>query len=278
MRLAISHWQIPMGTLLLAVLGTLAPGGQEPAGTAGSGAAGFELLTNGSFEVLPSPDTPAGWFKAMIPANTVNLEAGMEETPGRGKVAFIKQDGVKTALCNNWAQRVETIPAGAKLRLTANVKTENVPTNTGFVIVQCWDQQKRLVAVGTSQSVTALGGTEDWKPVTFDLTVPESTQTIIVRCGLAESGKIWFDDLSLMVIAAGAPAPSGPRFRGEGFEVTAQSLAQLETVSALGEEFVTYARQRLHPGAVVRKEVFAQGGGQYQVILSLDLSVQADNQ
>jgi hypothetical protein len=267
-----------MATLSLTAVVVFALGAEEPGSAIQKGAAGFELLSNGGFEAPGLPGTPVGWYRAMIPAKAVNFEAGVEDVSGRGKVAFIKQDGVLTSLCNNWAQRLDTIPAGARLRLSAEVKTENVPADTGFVVVQCWDRQEKLVAVGTSQSVEPIGGTQDWRPVSFELTVPETTDTIIVRCGLTQSGRICFDDVSLVIVSPAKLPPAGKMpFRGQGFEVTAESLQELETVTSFSEELVAYGRQRLGPGPVVRKEVFAQGGGRYQVVLSLDLSTRSQD-
>lgn len=278
MKSGIQRWCVSLATLLLTVVVVFALGAEEPGATIQKGAAGFELLSNGGFEAPGLPGTPVGWYRAMIPAKAVNFEAGVEDVPGRGKVAFIKQDGVLTSLCNNWAQRLDTIPAGARLRLSAEVKTENVPADTGFIAVQCWDRQEKLVVVGTSQSVEPIGGTQDWKPVSFELTVPEATETIIVRCGLTQSGRICFDDVSLVIVSPAKSPPAGKMpFRGRGFEVTDESLQELEMVAAFSEELLAYGRQRLGPDPIVRKEVFAQGGGRYQVVLSLDLSVRSED-
>jgi len=77
---------------------------------------------------------------------------------------FIKQDGVKASLVNNWAQRLELIHIGARLRLTADIKTENVPENTGFVMIQCWDmrgaEEGKLLTAATTQGDQPIGGTE----------------------------------------------------------------------------------------------------------------------
>jgi hypothetical protein len=258
--------------VLLGTCGMLVVAAQQPQ-DAQSSAAGFELVVNGDFEGSANGEVPGGWFKAMSPAQTMDLHAGLEKAPGRGNVASIEQAGVKAPLCNNWAQRLHTIPIGATVRVTAEVKTENVPANTGFIMVQCWDSARHLIIGASSLSVQPIGGTEDWKPVSFEFAVPQATRTIILRCGLTESGKISFDNVSLQVVTPAAQTLTTPDgFSAEGFEVTEQSLERLERVSALSDELVRYARQQLGADIGIRTEVFAQGGGRFQVVLLLDWS------
>ncbi len=258
--------------VLLGMCGMLVVAAEQPEGVQSS-AAGFELLVNGDFEGPTKPEIPSGWFKAMSLDQTIDLRAGIETVPERGNVAFIEQAGVKAPLCNNWAQRLRTIPVGATVRVAADVKTENLPANTGFIVVQCWDSVQQLLALASTQSMQPLGGTEDWRQVSFEFTVPQATRSIIVRCGLAESGKIWFDNVSLQVVAPAVQTlKSAGGFAGEGFEVTEQSLGQLERVSTLSHELVQYARQQLGANIGVRTETFAQGGGRFQVVLLVDWS------
>ena len=176
---------------------------------------GLELLANGDFEGLIVQDTPVGWFRAMMPDKAINHSAGLQQMPGHGHVAFIHQDGVKAALVNNWAQRLDTVPRGATLRLTAEVKTQDIPENTGVVMIQCWDKEGRLVAAATSLSSQPLSGTQDWRTITMEIVVPPQTDAVIVRCGLSQSGTIWFDNVSLEIVSPAVPGP--------GTEVAGQS-------------------------------------------------------
>ncbi len=228
------------------------------------GQAGLELLTNGDFEGLAVQDTPAGWFRAMIPDKAINHSAGLQQVTGHGNVAFIRQDGVTAALVNNWAQRLDTVPIGATLRLTAEVKTQDMPENTGVVMIQCWDKDGRLLAAATSQSSQPLGGTQDWITVTMDIVVPPQTDAIIVRCGLSQSGTIWFDNVSLKIIS---PAVSEP-----GAEATGESSENLGLARTLSEELEQYCRERLGASVRTRKEVIVQPDGKVQIVLLLDFS------
>jgi hypothetical protein len=197
----------------------------------------------------------------------------MESIPGRGNVAFIRQEGVRAQIVNNWAQRLDVVPVGARLQLIADVKTENLPENTGFVMIQCWDEADRLLAAATSQSDQPLGGTHDWTTVSLEITVPVRTGTVIVRCGLAQAGTIWFDNVSLTIIAPGLSQPADTtRVPARGFEVTAESLQQLESVQDLSEELMAYCAERLGGKVRIRRQIHVQPDGTFQVSLLLDFS------
>jgi hypothetical protein len=220
-------------------------------------------------------DAPVGWFRAMLPDRTVNLNAGLESVPGHGNVAFIRQEGVRAQVVNNWAQRLDIVPVGARLRLTADVKTRDLPENTGFVMIQCWDESGQLLAAATSQSEQPLGGTQDWTTVSLEITVPLRTSTIIVRCGLSQSGTIWFDNVSLKIIAPGvAQSADTTGLPARGFEVTGESLEQLKSVQALSDELMAYCTERLGAKVKVRKQIYIEPDGTFQVTLLLNFSGQ----
>ncbi len=268
--------------VLLTSLGVLLAAAEKP-GAVPYWGAGLELLANGSLDGFLEQRGPAGWFKAMAPALTDDLHAGIEQIPQRGNVVFIEQTGVKVKVANNWAQRVQTVPVGASVRVSADVKTQNVPADTGFVMVQCWDAAEQLIGGASSQSVEPIGGTEDWKRISFEFVVPPGTDIMIIRCGLAQSGKIWFDSISMKVVSAGAdaandlrkaapPLPSTLRTSNRGFEATEESLKQLQRVQKVSDDLVAHTQRELGTGVRIRKELFAQGGGRFQVVLQLDLS------
>ena len=241
------------------------------------GQAGLELLVNGDFEGDAVSGVPVGWFKAMLPKRAINMQAGIDNDPNRGQVVFLQQEGVKARLINNWAQRLETIPRGARLRLAAEVKTEDVPENTGFVMIQCWGPDDKLLAAATSQSRQPIGGTADWRFVDNEVDVPMETQTIIVRCGLSQSGKIWFDNVSLMVISTDVDPlkhesqGKAPARRAGAFRVTDQSVEQLKRLQTVANELATLCADRLGPETQVRQEIFAQADGRYEVVIFVDM-------
>jgi len=111
-----------------------------------------------------------------------------------------------------------------------------------------------------------------------EIIVPEKTTTIIVRCGLGQSGKIWFDNVSLKIISPGTSRlTEGRSSPGQGFQATDESLRQLEKIRALCEKLMNYSREQLGEKVKIRKEIFAQGGGKFQIGLLFDLSVQEED-
>ncbi len=257
------------GRLMVRYARLVLSGGQQSSAPAltpdlQTGQPGLELLANGDFEGLTVQDTPVGWFRAMMPDKAISHSAALQQVPGHGNVAFIHQDGVKTALVNNWAQRLDTIPIGATLQLTAEVKTQDLPENTGVVMIQCWDKEGRLVAATTSLSSQPLSGTQDWRTVTMEIVAPLQTDAVIVRCGLSQSGTIWFDNVSLKIVSPAVP--------GSGTEVAGQSLGNLELVRTVSSELEEYCRERLGDNVRIRKEVIAQPDGRFQIAVLLDFS------
>lgn len=255
-------------------------GGTAPdsASTAPAPTAGMELLRNGDFSQVQPNGDPLYWFRAMLPNMATGLDAGVEKIGDREAAVYLRQDGVKGNVLNNWGQRIDVVPVGARVRFRVDVKTENVPENTGVVMVQCWNTKSSpdgtLLAAATSQSTQPIGGTMDWKTVELELTVPEQTDLVIVRLGMTQSGKIWFDRARFNVISApradsfpeGAPSEAVTAGAG-GFEVTEASLAQLQQVRAMASELEAVARQKLPDGARVSHSVFASGGGEYEVTI-----------
>lgn len=234
--------------------------------------AGLELIQNGSFDQGMILGLPLGWFKAMNPARAIHLDAGMETMEGCGQVIYIKQDGVTAPVINNWAQRLETVPLGATVSLSVAIKTKDLPYNTGFVMLQCWDKNDKLIATNSTQSIPLIGGTEDWRNVCFQMDIPEETESIIVRCGLTKSGQIWFDNVSLVIVSE--PEPKQPNQQPEdrrGFPVTEESLAQLKRVQELADELAQLSTERLGPQSRVRREVFAMPDGTFETVIYLNL-------
>jgi hypothetical protein len=229
---------------------------------------GLELLSNGAFEEDARGGDPTGWLRAMIPAMAIDHHAGLEEIAGRGKVAYIEQAGTHRPLVNNWAQRADIVLPRTTLELSVDVKTRDVPENTGIVMIQCWDgddDDSRLLAAATSRTADPIGGTTDWRTVRMELPVPEGTEAIIVRCGLSQSGRIWFDNASLKVVAPPARAESG-----DGAEPTPETVDKLARVREVADNLVRVAQVEIGRDGRVRREIVARPDGRFDVILSLE--------
>ncbi|MBD3337351.1 MAG: hypothetical protein GF355_17700 [Candidatus Eisenbacteria bacterium] len=227
---------------------------------------GTELLVNGDFEAGTAGGDPVGWFRAMRPDMAVGHSAGVVEIPGRGNVAFIEQGGVTNRVFNNWAQRLTVVPPGARLRLSADVATEDLPAGTGAFMAQCWDQdavpQARLLDLFTTQHRHPIDGTRDWRTISIEFTVPPATDAIIVRCGMAESGRISFDNVSVTLLE---PAPTTKP--ANDAESSTGGRFYLNRVTRLSEDLLRDVQESLGSSADLRHEVRAKGDEEYEIVL-----------
>ncbi len=56
-----------------------------------------------------------------------------------------------------------------------------------------------MVGFGTTQYEQNISGTNDWGYYNTLVTVPENTESIIVRLVLTGTGQVWFDDVTLVI-------------------------------------------------------------------------------
>jgi hypothetical protein len=119
--------------------------------------------------------------------------------------------------------------------------------------------------MGTTQGSYRIEGTKDWYTVSFDMTVPEKTDAIIVRCGMGESGKICFDNVSLRTIS---PEPAGA---STDVSPSGGDPEELERITELSKKLLGVAREELGADVDLRREVHAKADGKYEVILYLSV-------
>ena len=67
------------------------------------------------------------------------------------------------------------------------------------MVIQCWDKDYNIIGFGSTEETTNINGTIDWTEYNAAVYVPENTQRIIVRLCLVGTGKVWFDDVTLVV-------------------------------------------------------------------------------
>ena len=68
-------------------------------------------------------------------------------------------------------------------------------------MVQCWDENNKMVGFFTTQRTYQIQGTTNWTEVKTDFTVPEGTKEVRIRAGITSpennGGKVWFDDIKI---------------------------------------------------------------------------------
>lgn len=159
---------------------------------------GQNILKNSGFED-EIEDNPAYWFKAYIAAENLTMTWDDEISHNGSKSVHIENTHIyDESVSNNWAQTINLIPLDRTVELTGWVKT--IEAESVVMVIQCWNENREMVAFGTTQTTTNITGTTDWTMYTASVNIPKDTESIIVRLALTGTGQVWFDDVSLEVI------------------------------------------------------------------------------
>ena len=165
-----------------------------------------EIDLNGGFEEkAPYKEEPNGWYATRLP-ETVNdvafaWEDGVAHGGQRSVSIAIKESHPEDTIAYNWTRTVEGYEVGGTYEISGWVKTEDL-SGPAFVVVQCWDKErKEMLGFATTQQDYPLTGTTDWTLVKTTFTVPEGTEEVRLRAGIAApeniGGKVWFDDIHI---------------------------------------------------------------------------------
>jgi len=165
------------------------------------------LVANGSFEQLAG-ERPAQWDVYVAPVSD-------DASPARAMLAKEARDGAYSVLLenpqpypiepyNNWSQNILAKQGGKRLKLSVWAKTENAGGASAWL--QCWKRDPlRVVEVANTSDLMPLFGTNDWTELSTELTVPNGTDFMTLRCVLKGSGKAWFDQATLSPVETPPP-------------------------------------------------------------------------
>lgn len=169
--------------------------------------AGENLLANPGFESL-SGSLPANWSLYVEPHP--GAEAQLAPGVDGGHSAMLHNPApYQREPVNNWSQNIGAPLAGAKVRLSGKIRTQEA--TEAALWIQCWARPWRLLHMSTTNAGTPVSGTRDWTTVSVDVEIPEETEAVVVRCVLLGQGLAWFDDLAIEKIAdAPAAASTAP--------------------------------------------------------------------
>jgi hypothetical protein len=151
-------------------------------------------LRNGGLEE-GSGDTPAEWHHD--PNDETHRTFWVTESPRSGKrcLKTVVADGAQ----ESWIatrQRDVRIVGGAKYRMTAWVKAENVKGNAGWYI-HLGNAQNFMI---TSPMLNGGPGTYDWQELTAEFEAPEDANLADLGTVLRGTGTAWFDDVALELL------------------------------------------------------------------------------
>lgn len=212
------------------------------AATAGAPGAGEErpdldkLLT---FELVHEEEWPQGWSGG--PAGTAFVDGDVVH--GGKWSARLERDAGSEASFTTLTDSLPVDFGGRALELRGFLKTEDVVGWTGLWLRQ--DGEAGSVAFDNMQQRN-VHGTTDWTEYTIELPLRNEARTIFFGALLAGEGKVWVDDLQLLV--DGKPVSGAPAVErvetvldtddafdaGSGIDIGELTPGQIERVAALG--------------------------------------------
>ena len=152
---------------------------------------------NFGFEVVNKNEAiPDGWFN-FNPLSKSNIQSD----------SLIRHSGKRSALLTvgaddskGYAGIAYALPAryvGNELTLKAWLKHEDVLGFVSLFISMTDSTGKELEAVTLDDK--QLSGTKDWKLYELKLVIPTNTKTIYVGSNIKGPGKLWIDDVQLLI-------------------------------------------------------------------------------
>ncbi len=231
------------------------------------------LLSNPSFESSLAPN----WEKRTPEDKTHTLRR--EEHAGRNDSAAAVLTNIRPAYTRlrQGADRSIALQPGSLIELSAWVRSEMTDDAQITLQVYCMDADDGILAQPRS---AVMSGAFDWTRANVWLLVPERTAYTMAYLQVQEgTGKVFFDDVELVVCQAPAPKPPAPRIvllsdltEDNSCYVNLKTLFEDGLVSPTPEEaqaalsnadglLILYQQDKAPSGVLVAAEQFARGGG-----------------
>ena len=160
---------------------------------------------NGGFEAKSKlGNEPAGWYATRVPETkdfVVFAWDSTEQHTGKYSVSIaIDSIHPQNVIAYNWTRTFDDFIVGKKYSISGWIKAKNL-NETAWLVVQCWDDNQKLIGLASTQSSSPVKGTTDWAQVKSEITIPNDTKEVRVRVGIASprnnGGKVWFDDIKI---------------------------------------------------------------------------------
>jgi len=157
---------------------------------------GLNILYNSGFE--DGTEIPEYWINASIPVENLTMSIDKEVVHSGNRSVSINNTHIyDEVVSNNWFQTARVVPKNQMIELSGWVKT--IDTESVVMVIRCEDNNNKLVGFATTQKLSEINGTNDWKEYSTSLIVPDDTKEIRVLLALTGTGQVWFDDVTLVI-------------------------------------------------------------------------------
>ena len=160
---------------------------------------------NGSFEIKSLlQNEPVGWVATRVPQTKDFVVFNWDSTEyhsGSYSISIaIDSAHSQDLIAYNWTRTFKDFTIGNKYMISGWIKTIKLK-ETAWIVVQCWDENQKIINFSSNQYSHPVQGTTDWTLVKTDFTVPDGTKEVRIRAGIASpennGGKVWFDDIKI---------------------------------------------------------------------------------
>ena len=160
---------------------------------------------NGGFEIKKDNiNEPEGWYATSMPQTQNYVDFAWDSTvkhSGAHSISIaIDSTHPPEVIDYNWTRTYPDFKINKKYSISGWIKTINLKT-TAFLVVQCWNDNNKMIGFFTNQGKHSVIGTTDWTLVKYDFTVSEGTKEVRVRAGIQapddNGGKVSFDDIKI---------------------------------------------------------------------------------
>lgn len=150
---------------------------------------------------------PLGWYTSQVPEMEDYVTFAWDDTAmhdGERSVSIeIMADHPDQHINHHWWAEVREYTIGETYELSGWVRTVRLK-QPPMVVIQCWGKgATEMLAMAGTQESYAITGNQNWTRVKAEVTIPEGTDKVVIRAGLAApanaGGKVWFDDIAFTV-------------------------------------------------------------------------------
>jgi hypothetical protein len=166
---------------------------------------GINLITNFGFEV-GTPSRAWGWLPLANEEGAISYRDG--DVSHRGLYSAAVNASEREVTGAGWITRFDELPLGHDVVFEGYIKTELLRGDAYLAVVYEFEGEggSRDGAFIFTQGV---GGMSDWTYVSSRVYIPPEALVVYLEVLVYGQGRVWFDDLSLVVEEPAAPETGG---------------------------------------------------------------------